>query len=284
MATPPQALRHALSRLGADGVSLSATELAQRLLALRTPVGRDLARRLLAAALDGPVEELPDPLGPRDLALLAHGLAGRVALAEAEFVVVDLETTGLRVGRATILEIGAVRVTRMRPAETFSTLVDPGSAIPRHITRLTGIQSETVEAAPRLSEALRSFQGWMARAPRSAFVAHNARFDERFLSHALHAEGLPPLGRPMLCTRKLARRLVPELGRYGLDALSAHFGISNHARHRALGDADATARALVQLLQLALERPGLRTLGDLLEFQACTLGRTPHGVARRSNR
>ncbi len=266
-AVPPGALRGVLARLGEAGEPLPACELARRLLSLRAPVEDHLARRLLAAFLGGPVDNLPEPLGPRDLALLAHGLAGRRALASAEFLVVDLETTGLAPTRASILEIGAVRVAGLRPTERFHTLIDPNLPIPRSITRLTGIEAETVEGAPPLAEAVTRFHAWLALAPDAPFVAHNARFDAGFVARALHEHGLPPLARPVLCTRMLARRLLPRLGRYGLDALSAHFGISNPARHRALGDAEATARALVELLHIALERPELATLGDLLALQ-----------------
>ncbi|MCZ6464522.1 MAG: exonuclease domain-containing protein [Proteobacteria bacterium] len=71
---------------------------------------------------------------------------------------------------------------------------------------------------------------------------------------------------PVFCTRRLARRLAPEIGRFDLDHVCAHFGVSNAARHRALGDARATARVWVDLLHRARER-GLRTLGDLLDHQ-----------------
>jgi DNA polymerase III epsilon subunit-like protein len=84
----------------------------------------------------------------------------------------------------------------------------------------------------------------------------------------LAAHGLPALDVPVLCTRLLARRLLPELGRYGLDPLCAHFGIENRARHRALGDAESTARALLELLAMARRRPRLATLEDLLALGA----------------
>jgi DNA polymerase III epsilon subunit-like protein len=71
----------------------------------------------------------------------------------------------------------------------------------------------------------------------------------------------------VLCTRKLARRLIPELGRYNLDQLCAHFGIANRARHRALGDAEATARALLDLLGIAQSRFEIGNLGELIDFQ-----------------
>jgi DNA polymerase III epsilon subunit-like protein len=70
----------------------------------------------------------------------------------------------------------------------------------------------------------------------------------------------------VLCTQRLARRLLPRLGRYDLDHVCAQFGVDNRARHRALGDADATARVWIELLSLAIKR-GVETVGDLLDLQ-----------------
>jgi DNA polymerase-3 subunit epsilon len=237
------------------------------MLSLTAPIEESLARRLVAAAVDVSCEQVPARIAPEAVPQLLHGPAANRPLERADFVVVDLETTGLSVARATVLEIGAVRVAQRRRVESFHTLCDPQGAIPPRITRLTGIGRHEVMGAPPLEQALRSFRAWLDRFCEAPFVAHHAAFDERFIEAALAQHGFAPLGRPVLCTRKLARRLVPELGRLGLDSLCAHFGISNQARHRALGDAQATARALIELLELARTRAGLRTLGDLLDFQ-----------------
>ncbi len=287
MSAAPAPLRHLLGRLAAAGGTLSAGELARDLLALAHPVEEGLGRRLIAAALQWPLERLPERLEADALARLARGPGLDQALERADFVVVDLETTGLSVDRAHILEIGAVRVRGLRAVDRFETLVDPGGPIPHRITALTGIDSESVEGAPRLREAMAGFRSWLARSPGAPFVAHNARFDRSFVERGLARLELPPLERPVLCTRRLSRRLLPELGRYSLDALCAHLGISNAARHRALGDARATAQALVQLVRRALERPGLRQVGDLLELQTrppAPLRGRPDRVAARGGR
>jgi len=72
---------------------------------------------------------------------------------------------------------------------------------------------------------------------------------------------------PVLCTQRLARRLLPEVGRFNLDSLCAHCGIHNPARHRALGDARATAALFVELLGIAREREGVATVGELIDLQ-----------------
>src|SRR5206468_3069581 len=99
----------------------------------------------------------------------------------------------------------------------------------------------------------------------AVFVAHNARFDWRFLSGECVGAGLsPPAGAP-LCTVRLTRRLVPELRRRGLDDVAAFFSVDNPARHRAFGDALATAHVLRALLGRAVER-GVRTLDELVDL------------------
>jgi DNA polymerase III epsilon subunit family exonuclease len=294
--SPTSRLRRSLDRIRAEGRALDAAELARRLLSLAGAPEVSVARRLLAAALDCPMELLPERFEARDLRALRHGLLGRSAgagdspgpgpprrraeipLARASFTVVDLETTGLSARGAAILEIGAVRIENLGVTARFATLVDPGSAVPAPITRLTGIDDELVAGAPAPAVAIPALRSWLARTPDAAFVAHNAGFDERFLRCAFEEGGLPPLPGPVLCTRRLGRRLVPELGRFDLDSLCARFRIANRARHRALGDADSTARVLLELLAIARER-GVATLADLLDLQA-----EPPARRRRSRR
>ncbi len=242
--------------------------LAAGLLATSAPVETLLARRVVAAALGRAAEALPDPV-PAD-ALVAEPVAAQAStpLAAADFAVVDLETTGLSPQRAKILEIGAVRVSGLRIADRFETLVDPGMPVPRGVRALTGITDAMVVGAPPPARALAWLRAWLDLTPDAAFVAHNAAFDHGFVRRGLATHGLPGLAGPVLCTRKLARRLAPELGRFSLDRLADGFGIRNPARHRALGDAEATARALLELLRRAREHLGVGSLGELLALQA----------------
>ncbi|HSJ97788.1 MAG TPA: 3'-5' exonuclease [Myxococcota bacterium] len=263
---PP--LRRVLDRLGAGGVPLALDELARQLFALTASPPPALARRLVASALGFGAAALPERLDLRALPRLQAGPAADVMLGEAEWIVVDLETTGLSLDACTILEIGAVRVVGPRLVERFQTLVDPGMPIPPRITALTGIDRTLVDGAPTLARAIQAFHAWAAAGSAVPFVAHNAAFDERFVRRALVDHALPCWAGPVVCTRKLARRLLPALRRYDLDTLSAQFGIANAARHRALGDAEAAARALVELVAIGREERALATLGDLLTLQA----------------
>jgi DNA polymerase-3 subunit epsilon len=261
---PP--LRRVLDRLDAADATLPVADLAQRLLALSGPLDAALARRLLASAFGCGAERLPDSIAVRELPRLVAGPASAASLAAATFVVVDLETTGLSAERSAILEIGAVRVTGLRAADTFQTLVDPGTPIPARITALTGIDRSLVEDAPPIERAIADFRAWAG--DDGSFVAHNASFDHGFVARAFEAHGLPPWPGPVLCTRRLARRVLPALGRYDLDTLAARFGIANRWRHRALGDAEATARALLEMLEIARADHAVADVGDLLRLQA----------------
>ena len=273
-----------LDRLREEGGSVRCAELAQRLLALSGAPSSRVARRLLAAALECAPDAVPERFGPGELQAARHGLLapggpGPRTLDRQGFFVVDLETTGLSAERSAILEIGAVRIDRLRIVERFSSLVDPGTRVPARIARLTGIDDAVVEGAPAPEAVLPRFRRWLGTDAEAAFVAHNASFDARFLASALAHQGLEPLTAPVLCTRRLGRRLVPRLRRYDLDTLSAHFGISNRARHRALGDAESTARLLLDLLDLALQA-GIETLSDLLDLQT----RAPEPRRRRKRK
>lgn len=255
-----------LEGLRAAGRPVPLDELAARIVA--SPAGRlpgPLARRVVGAVLGRPAHALPDPLDAALLGVPAQDAAA--PLERAAFAVVDLETTGLSPRRAAILEIGAVRVEGLRLTSRFETLVRPDRPVPPAITALTGIDTAMVASAPPPGEALRGLRAWLGAAPGAPFVAHNARFDEGFVRRGLARHGLGALEIPVLCTCKLARRLAPELGRFGLDRLAAGLGIRVTRRHRALGDAEATAEALLHLLERARESFGARTVADLLRLQ-----------------
>src|SRR5436309_12017904 len=173
-------------------------------------------------------------------------------LEEVELVVFDLETTGLAAGRDQICEIGAVRVRGLELVDSFQSLVNPRVALPEPIARLTGIREQELKDAPSTSTVVRRF---LAFAGDELLVAHNARFDQRFLERQL---GDRRLSEPPLCTAALARRLLEgRLRRVGLASLADFFGVPTQPCHRALPDAEATAQVLVHLIGLAQERgPG----------------------------
>ena len=277
---PGSPLRRSLDELRDQGRRIAIGELAETLLALDSPIDGELARRLVAVALGQPASALPAELGPEQLRPAEELALRAVPIELADFVVVDLETTGLG-PEASILEIGAVRIEKLQLADRFESLVRPPGAIPERISELTGISEPLLADAPASLQVLPAFRSWLAATPRAVFVAHNAEFDTGFLRRGFAEHGLPPLESPVLCTRKLARRALPALGNYSLDALCTAFGISNRARHRALGDALATARALLWLLPLAREREAVQQLGELFDLQRRKL---PRRRRKRSSR
>jgi DNA polymerase-3 subunit epsilon len=196
---------------------------------------------------------------------LAAELGDDLPIESARYVVVDLETTGLRPGRAAICEIGAVRVDGFAPAGTFQTFVDPGVPLPRLVAALTGIGDGDLAGAPRAGEAVSAFLDFAGSA---VLVAHNARFDIGFLDREVERLTGRRLAAPVIDTVGLARRLLAgRVARASLASLSYFFGTSVRPCHRALPDAEATAEILVALAGLAQER-GARTVADLCRLSA----------------
>src|SRR5438874_10734238 len=132
-----------------------ADEAARRLFALRqAPVA--LARTLLAEVVQADARLAWNG----DAVALARPLGADLLLEAAEYVVVDLETTGLRPGRAQICEIGAVRVRELELADEFQTLVDPAMPLGAGVSALTGLRDEQLRGAPRVEIAVRRFLAW----------------------------------------------------------------------------------------------------------------------------
>jgi DNA polymerase III epsilon subunit family exonuclease len=239
--------------------SLSAVEAARSLFALSS-ISDGLARSLLSDVTAG------------DSRVICAGgtvsLAGRLSdplLDEAELVVFDLETTGLSAVSSRICEIGAVRVRALEPVDSFQSLVNPGVALPEPVAYLTGLREQELRRAPSVSTVLRRF---MSFAGDELLVAHNARFDQRFIEQQLLSLDGRRLSEPPLCTAALARRLLEgRLRRFGLASLAEFFGVSTRPCHRALPDAKATAEVLVGLIGLAQEL-GARRLSDLRTLAA----------------
>lgn len=176
----------------------------------------------------------------------AGALADDTPIRALEFAVVDVETTGgswLHGDRVT--EIAAVRVRGDGAVlDEYRTLVNPERPIPYEITALTNITWDMVQCAPRFDDVVADVARALAGA---VFVAHNASFDWRFVRAELDRAGRALSGRT-LCTVRLARKVVPEIPNRSLDALSYFFDVHNEARHRAYGDARATALIFRRLL------------------------------------
>ncbi|MBX3063879.1 MAG: 3'-5' exoribonuclease [Anaerolineae bacterium] len=157
-------------------------------------------------------------------------------------VAIDLETTGLDANTAEIIEIGAVKFQGENILETFSTLVDPGTAIPARITSITGIRQEDLIGAPKLPAVLPRLNEFVGDA---LLLGHNVEFDLKFLNRA----GVLKSHRA-IDTYELASVLLPGTPRYNLNALMQELQLEPEGSyHRALADSFATARVYMTLWQ-----------------------------------
>jgi DNA polymerase-3 subunit epsilon len=197
--------------------------------------------------------------GPAETELERKPAGGRksaeppLPLRSLQYAVVDVETTGgsqLRGHRIT--EISIVRCDAQgRQIHEYSTLINPGRTIPSEITQLTNIDHDMVRLAPRFEDVADDVRGLLHG---RIFVAHNAAFDWSFLNGELLRTTGRPLLSKRLCTVRLSRKVVPEVRRRTLDALSYFFNVHNEARHRAYGDARATAVIFGHLLARVRDR------------------------------
>ncbi|HXV85817.1 MAG TPA: 3'-5' exonuclease, partial [Gemmatimonadales bacterium] len=181
-------------------------------------------------------------------------------LGQTTFAVVDVETTGTspRLGDR-VIEIAVIGLDQSGVRPLHHSLLDPGRPVPRWVQGLTGITDDMLRGRPRFADVADDV---MAALGGRVFVAHNARFDWAFVSHELRRARDRVLDGPRLCTVRLTRRLVPGLKSRGLDSVTRFFGVEVLDRHRALGDATATAEVLRRLLGLAADS-GVTTLSEL---------------------
>lgn len=164
-----------------------------------------------------------------------------------EFVVLDTETTGLSPDKGScIIEVAAVVVRNweVQTEETYSELINPGRPIDPFITRLTGITNSMVRGKRNLFPVVRDFLSFLGD---RTVVIQNASFDLRFLQHSCHQCDIEPFRNPYIDTIHLSRALFR--GRHNLDEILRRLGIHAVDRHRALGDAIATAHAFVAMSQ-----------------------------------
>lgn len=192
-------------------------------------------------------------------------------LEQARFVVTDVETTGLSPDRHRITEVACVSLVAGEVFDEHKTLVNPEQHIPTQIQRMTGISNAMAFAAEPGAVLFPQIRDWFTAA--DVLVAHNAPFDVSFLQASFRRHGVNPLDLPTLCTARLARRLLPPRKGWSLADLAAYLGIRIRNRHRALGDAQATALVLAELIERAVEERACETVADLIALQNRSLRR-----------
>ncbi len=176
----------------------------------------------------------------------------------SEFVVFDIETTGLSPASEEITEIGAVKIKDGQIVDTFNRLVNPKKPIPERIVELTKITDQMVENEPDISAILPEF---LEFAKGSCLVAHNASFDTSFIKKDAQKLGIE-FDFCYLDTVALARALVSGVKNYKLDTLTKHFNIVLENHHRACDDAEATGKIFLKLLEVLKEK-SINNISDI---------------------
>jgi DNA polymerase-3 subunit epsilon len=165
------------------------------------------------------------------------------------YAIVDIETTGGYAENHRITEVAIYLHDGIQVTESFHTLINPGRNIPYYITGLTGITTEMVLESPQFQEIAEDI---FKRLEGKIFVAHNAHFDYSFLKKEFEQVGINWQSKK-LCTVRLSRKIIPGLRSYSLGSLAESLGIEITNRHRAGGDAAATAKIFDHLLRRDLD-------------------------------
>ena len=183
-----------------------------------------------------------------------------IPIKDAVFCIVDVETNGSKADKHQIIEIGAVKVQNGKIIGTFDSLVYC-EEINKHITEITGISVEDTKNAPPLKQVMQEFRVFLAD---SVFVAHDVKFDFKFVSSMMQKIGLQPILNRHLCSINLAERTI-ESFRYGLGYLNTLLSLHADAtHHRALSDAITTAKLFEKSLTLLGDN--IMTVEDLINF------------------
>ena len=178
---------------------------------------------------------------------------------DEEFVVFDIETTGLNSHTNEIIEIGAVKIKAGRIVDRYSQLINPGRPIPYHITEITSITDEQVANEPKIDEVIGKFVDFIGDA---VLVAHNAPFDMGFIKRDIKKYLNIDYQCSVIDTLQMARDLFPDLKKYGLGDLNKTLGLALEKHHRAVDDSQATANMFIIFLEKYKEK-GLEYMKDI---------------------
>ena len=176
-----------------------------------------------------------------------------------QYVIVDIETTGLEPERNRIIEIGALATDGPKETDVYTTLIDPGCDIPENIMTITGITGEMLKGKPDIKKALSGFMDFISG---KVLVAHNTDFDIPFLQHHAEKHLKRRIDNKTLCTLKLSRILLPQLKNHKLHTVAEHLNIPVHDRHRAMGDVETTFYIWNKLVEI-LTKKGIKTIDEV---------------------
>lgn len=153
-----------------------------------------------------------------------------------DYVVFDLETTGLEPNQCEIIEIGALKYKDSKLVDEFSILIKPSTPINANITSITGIDNDMVEYAPNIKEVLPKFIEFIEDLP---LIAHNSSFDLSFIEENIKRLHLPMINNTNIDTVELAKEYIPQVYNYKLTTLKNYFKL-NYGSHRSVDDCKTT--------------------------------------------
>ncbi|PXW92494.1 DNA polymerase III catalytic subunit PolC type [Streptohalobacillus salinus] len=174
-----------------------------------------------------------------------------IHLETADYVVFDVETTGLSAVYDTIIELAAVRVKEGEIVERFERFSNPHQPLSQTIIDLTGITDDMLKDAPEVEEVLTEFKAWIGE---DILVAHNASFDMGFINQGFQKAGIEEAMNPVIDTLELGRFILPQLKSHRLNVLCKYYNIELTQHHRAIYDTEATAYLMWKLVKEAAER------------------------------
>lgn len=184
-----------------------------------------------------------------------------IPIKDAIFCIVDIETNGSKIDKHQIIEIAAVKVKNGIIIDSYESLVNCKEINP-HITEITGITVEDTKDAPVLKKVMYDFKTFLGDA---VFVAHDVKFDYKFISLSMQKIGLAPLLNRSLCSLSLAERTI-ESYRYALSYLNVSFNLNPDAvHHRAMSDV-MTTYELFKLSLVNLDDESIVDVEDLIRF------------------
>ena len=184
---------------------------------------------------------------------------------DREFVIFDVETTGLSSVYDTIIEIGAVKMKNGEVLERFDKFINPHHPLSEQTINLTSITDEMVSAADDEDVVIKQFQDFYGDRP---LCGHNVQFDVGFVNAALRRAGLSEITQPVVDTLEVSRLLHPEQNRHTLDSLAKKYNVSLEHHHRANQDAEATGYLMYKLLDAFKKKYNEDNLNNLNGYAA----------------
>lgn len=169
------------------------------------------------------------------------------------YIVLDIETTGLNPNSNEIIELSALKVVNGKIHEEYSKLVKPSGYLSPFITRLTGINSEMLKNAPHIKEAVKEFNDFCSD---SIIVGHNITFDIGFINAKLQKYHNVPFDNEYIDTLTIARKLLPQLKNKKLGTIAQHFNLDTEGMHRGLKDCSVTNSCYCKFKEMVIEKFG----------------------------